>query len=220
LAGGFFITEPPGKPHHTYNFKQQTKFACRAPCHRTTRSQPGLAAVRAGGPRGTQTQGHSLLHKASPNRGHGPQRQHWCGVPGWSPLPLIPAPSSLTPQPPWLSTGNRALEFGALCSPLTRDKVSGSGDSGLAKGTVTTWGRERAGNRSYGGCGLFGDSDGGRPGRGVPSDKGGRAGLQSSGVNVQLEGWDPQGHSPQQQRCPLQPGFSLQNSVRWSRSFL
>ena len=104
------------------------------------------------GLRDTQTQGRSLLHKASPNRGHGPQRQRRCGVPGWSPLPLIPAPSSLTPQPPWLSTGNRALEFGALCSPLTRDKVSGSGDSGLAKGTVTTWGRERAGNRSYGGC--------------------------------------------------------------------
>ena len=39
---------------------------------------------------------------------------------------------------------------------------------------------------------------------------------ESSGVNVQLEGQDPQGHSSQQQSCPLQPGFSLQNSVRWS----
>lgn len=43
---------------------------------------------------------------------------------------------------------------------------------------------------------------------------------ESSGVNVQLEGWDPQGRSPQQQRCPLQPRFSLQNSVSWSWSFL
>ena len=41
-------------------------------------------------------------------------------------------------------------------------------------------------------------------------------GEESSGGNVQLEGRDPQGRSPQQQSCPLQPGFSLQSSVRWS----
>lgn len=78
---------------------------------------------------------------------------------------------------------------------------------------MTTRGRERAGNHSDGGCSVCSDHDGGRPGPGVPRDEGERrAGLQPSGVNVQLEGWDPQGRCRQQQRCPLQPGFSLQNS--------
>ena len=96
MASGLFITEPPGKPHHTHNCKQQTKAACRAPGHRTARSQPGLAVAGGIGPSDTQIQGHALPHRASPNRGRGPQRQAvwgaWLEPPSPHPRPQLPDP--------------------------------------------------------------------------------------------------------------------------------